>query len=99
MCVRSGPPLTQLEWTSEGTQQMFHRGQQRLVSLRNRGACLLPYSRHSRVNDEMFERLGLASDGKRTFQDFNASCHWRERRHHARDITLPLLFNFISVRA
>jgi len=47
----------------------------------------------------MFERLGLPPYGKSTFQDFNASCHWREGRHHARDITLPLLFNFISVRA
>jgi hypothetical protein len=44
-------------------------------------------------------RHPLPSDGKRTFQDFNASCQWCEGRHHARDITLPLLFNFISVRA
>ena len=34
MCVRSGPPLTQPEWISESTQQLFDRYQQRLVSLR-----------------------------------------------------------------
>ena len=46
-----------------------------------------------------FGRLGFPPYGKSTFQNLDASCQSGEGGHPGRDVTLPLLFNFISVRA